>query len=165
MEPSLRAGGPTREIPPLEQLDSTLARAADVHAFLVSAALYWATVREIVNHVPKPDLRPPFADYETAAMTAKTAREHIEHLNERIVHGRSGERLGGAMPADVFREAVGAFDGERMMFGDESFPLGDMLEAIRASSSAIAPRLAEATAPNLQVRVTAPESDPPSEAD
>jgi hypothetical protein len=50
----------------------------------------------------------------------------MEHLNERIAIGRI-EKYGPVMPADVFRKAVGAFDGERIMFGDESFPLDDML--------------------------------------
>ena len=86
----------------LAKTEVTLAQAADVHAFLVSAALYWWTLRKTVDQVTKPDLRPLFADYEAAANAAKTAREHMEHLDTRIRNGRDAGRLGRAMPADVF---------------------------------------------------------------
>jgi hypothetical protein len=130
----------------------TLALAADVHGFLVSAALYWATLREVVQRVTHPDLRPLLGQFESAASTAKTAREHIEHLNERIAHGRL-PKYGAAMPVEVFRQATGTFDGTLLRFGNESFSLDEMIRAIEESAAVIAPPVREALTPQLEVRV------------
>jgi hypothetical protein len=132
-----------------------LAQAADAHTFLVSAALYWATLSRLANRLKTPNIRPLFAPYEKAASEAKTAREHIEHLNERIEFGRSQD-YGKPMPVHVFRTAVGAFDGAHIKFGNEVFPIEAMLRAIRESSEAIAPVLSEATSPKFELRVEPP---------
>jgi hypothetical protein len=149
-----------RDDEPVERrIQLTLGQAADVHAFLGSGALYWSTLGETVRQVTRPDLRPAFERYTGAANTAKTARDHMEHLHERIRQGRTA-RWGEAMSVETFRTAVGAFDGSEIGFGNEKFRIGEMLQAIRDSATAIAPVLQQAASPKFEPRVDSPLASP-----
>jgi hypothetical protein len=62
--------------------------------------------------------------------------DHVEHASERIEEGR-GERRGGAMSADDFRAAVGAIEGNEVIFGPERFDFGEMRAAIHRATEAV----------------------------
>ena len=148
----------------LAKTEVTLAQAADVHAFLVSAALYWWTLRKTVDQVTKPDLRPLFADYEAAANAARQ-RGHMEHLDTRIRNGRMRVALAArCLPTCSGRQS------ERLTVNGSCsamsrFRLTKCSMRSGRLRARLRPRLQDATAVKLEARVSWPQGDLPSDSD
>jgi hypothetical protein len=121
-------------------IDSKLRMAGEIHAFLVSAHLFWRTLDEMRRHLRTSELKEAWKVHHQVADETRKARDHIEHLPERIRRGRTKQPV---MDKAVFREAAGAFDGTELTFGDETFDLRQILDSISRAEEMVAPRLEE----------------------
>jgi len=130
----------------------------DIHAFLVSAHAYWRTIEKLNTLLKLAELDAAIAHNQLVADETKTARDHLEHIVERIQIGRP-PHFGHPMDAQTFRGAMGRFEGDQITFGDETFRLGAINTAIRNVGRAVAPALRQATIPVITVRVTEPEQE------
>lgn len=125
-----------------DRLHRLLRTYLEIHAFLVSANLYWTTLQKLGGKLALPELADALQRYAPAIKATKTARHHIEHISERISGGR-GEQHGSPMTPEMFRKAMGRLEGQTIYFGDEPFNLGAIHEALRNVGRNIAPRLRE----------------------
>ena len=91
--------------------------------------------------------------YRWIAIETGKARDHIEHLPERIRKGRQNRP---AMTREVFRDAVGVFDGTKLTFGNETFDLRQIRDSIRRVEEKVPPRLGERLTPKFSVTVDRP---------
>ena len=98
-----------------------------------------------------PALADALQRYAPVIDKTKKARHHMEHVSERIAIGRE-MRWGAPMDSETFRRATGRLEGETVYFGDESFNLGAIHEAVRNVGRNIALRLREQVSPAFSVR-------------
>jgi hypothetical protein len=145
-----------REHKPSVGIDAKFRIGGETHAFLVSAHLFWRTLDVMRLDLPTPELREAWKANRWIAGETGKARDHIEHLPERIRKGRTKKP---AMEKDVFRQEAGAFDGAQLSFGDETFDLRRIRDSIRRVEEKVAPKLEERLAVKASVKV-----GPPSEA-
>lgn len=122
---------------PLQENEAMFRAFAEAHTFLVFAALFWNSLRTLATHFALPELDDALEVSEASIGLVTKARNHIEHVSERIEEGRA-EARGGAMSADDFRAAVGAIQGDEVIFGSERFGLGQMRAAIHRATEAVA---------------------------
>jgi len=102
----------------------------ELHAFFVCADAFWDNLRALARAMPGlAELARARSEHAPAADVARTARDHLEHLAERIETGR-GEKFGLAMTAQTFRRVSGGFDGTSAYFGDEEFDVPAVREAV-----------------------------------
>jgi hypothetical protein len=146
-----------REHRPSVGIDAKLRIGGETHAFLVSAHLFWSTFDVMRRQLPTSELKEAWKVHRMVADQTGKARDHIEHLPERIKKGRTRKPV---MEKDVFREAVGVFDGTLLTFGDETFDLRQIRDSIRRVEEKVAPKLEERLTVKFSVKV-----GPPSEAD
>jgi hypothetical protein len=85
-----------------EAIDVLLRRYADLHHFLVSASLFWRTLKELAKRLDVPELAEAVTKSADVSEHTTRARHHIEHVTERISSGCSPGRA-PEMTADVFR--------------------------------------------------------------
>lgn len=129
----------------------------EIHMFLVSAHAYWRTLRQLNRLLKLPAFSAAVQANEAIAAETKTARDHLEHMYERIEKGRPPKY--GEMTARTFRGAMGRFDGTQVTFGNESFRLGDIHAAVCRVGREVAPLLRQAATPILSVRTTEPANE------
>jgi hypothetical protein len=123
----------------LEGIERTLRGYLEVHAFLVSAHLYWRSLQAVSSYLVAPEeLSQVLHDSEELISHTATARHHMEHITERIGRGRTG-RYGTEMSAEVFRQSLGRIEGSTVVFGEERFDLAAIHEAIRSIGEEVAP--------------------------
>ena len=125
----------------------------DLHSFLVSAHLYWRTLRELASDFNLPELAQSVSTYSTVIDNTKCARDHIEHISERIESGRS-ERWGDSMDTTVFRRRIGNYSDGSVTFGDETINLHEIYDAIRAIGRTVAPKLRALVNSGFKVKFT-----------
>lgn len=125
----------------------------DVHAFLVSAHSYWRTIEKLNGLLNIVELDTAVAVNSSVADETKKARDHLEHIDERIEKGRL-LHFGQPMNAQTFRRAMGRFEEDHITFGDETFHLGVINNAIIDVGHEVAPALRQVTIPIITVGVT-----------
>ncbi len=131
----------------LDRIERILRGYLEVHSFLVSAHLYWQSLKAVNDYLAVPEeLNRAVVDSEDMANQTATARHHAEHGIERIQKGRIRKHSHGRpeMSAEIFRRAMGHIEGTTVVFGDEKFDLSVIYEAIRAIGKEVAPRVKEA---------------------
>jgi hypothetical protein len=108
----------------------------ELHALFVYADSFWDNLRALRQSLPGLAPLGVLCDSNVAAaLTAKNARDHVEHFAERITDGRPERRNAPAMAPEVFRRGAGGFDGLRMYFGDEWFDVVEIHDAVMAAQS------------------------------
>jgi hypothetical protein len=112
----------------------------ELHSFLVSAHLFWRTLQKLANDFVLPDLRQSLQQHATLIEQTKRARDHIEHMTERIEKGR-GQKFGSPMDARTFRHAMGKYERGSVTFGNETFDLQAIHAAIHTIGKTVAPKL------------------------
>jgi len=117
------------------------ARAADAHALLVHAAGYWKAFQELVRLLPFPDLVTLLEEIKEAIAATTLARNHMEHIAERIVAGRKPRPGTRELSAEDFQRAIGRLEFPCIVFGDESFDLAAIAGTVLSTGSRVAPAL------------------------
>ena len=118
------------------EVEPGLRMSNEMHALFVCADAFWDNLRALRRALPGLILLGRVCDSNAkTALTAKTARDHVEHFAERIGEGRREGRVNPEMPADVFRGAAGGFDGRLAYFGYERFDVGEICDAVLAAQT------------------------------
>lgn len=118
-----------------------LMMSADAHSLLVSAAGFWKSMETLSELMPYPDLLKLLEDLEQPIREIRTARNHMEHISERIVAGRRKRKAVTPMSATDFQEAIGRLQFPVIEFGKEAFDLAAIAELIVSSGRKVAPAL------------------------
>jgi hypothetical protein len=154
----------------LERIEEILRGYLEAHSFLVSAHLYWRSLRAVNDYLLGPaELNQAIVASEDLISQTATARHHAEHFIERIERGRTRGYGQGRpeMTAEVFREAMGRIEGTTVIYGDERFDLSVIHETIRVIGKEVAPRVKAAiplpTTRIIQTPVSDVEEEPPDE--
>lgn len=145
------------ESDPASTIASSLSRLADAHAFLVSAHLAWATLAGLGRKLhrgarPYKAVHNALRAHRPAIARCKVARDHIEHVTDRLDSGRS-IRFGAKMTAKVFRQAMGTVTEKTISFGNESFDLSEQIAALADTRKIVAPVIVAAATPQMRVTV------------
>ena len=127
----------------------------EVHAFLVAAHRYWELLRGLAPHTTYPPFRLALRQNRQNIRDTRIARDHVEHLPERLAHGRKGA-YGSEIGAEPFWRQPGLSDGASVTFGGETFDLARIHAAIRQLGLELAPALAEAAQPQLRIALKPP---------
>lgn len=107
-----------------------LSRAADAHHLLVSASGFWRTLRRLREVLPFHELGEVLDEEAETLAHTKAARNHMEHIAERIIEGRRSQREFSEMGPDTFQRAIGRLDLPHIVFGDEAFNLDGISFAV-----------------------------------
>jgi hypothetical protein len=102
------------------------------------------------------ELSTSITKYRQVMKETKVARDHLEHMDERIEIGKEVKH-GQFMSARTFRGAMGRFDGNLITFGDESFNLAAINDAIQDVGRTVASALRQTTSVSITVRVSEPK--------
>ena len=135
------AGKDTTLVGGLPSFASLFECSADAHALLVSASGYWKALQDLLRLMPFPDLVKLTDEVKGIVKTTVRARNHIEHITERIVDGRKRR---GAIPeisTESFQQAIGRIEFPSIVFGDESFDLAEISGIVLTTGKRIAPTL------------------------
>lgn len=122
------------------------------HNFIVSVDTFWETLKRLQTHIDLPELDAAWSSSSEARMLSRQARNHIEHVAERITEGRTSP----PMKSVEFIKKLGTFDGSSIWFGHESYEVDEMHEAILRVGRTVAPVLEE----QLTLRARIVPSDP-----
>lgn len=114
----------------------------EAHTFLVSAASFWNLVAALLKRFGQSELDELIQEHAESQEQALRARHHIEHVAERIEAGREAH-YGDAMTAEEFQEAVGALEGDEMLFGPERFDLREIRDVTHLVTEVVAPAVNE----------------------
>lgn len=120
-----------------------LSAAADAHHLLVSAHLFWreleALRRDALSKHMEAAANRALAASHRGRQQAKAGRDHIEHLHERVLIGRSQRHGGnaGPMTPEKFLDNVLVLEPEAVLFGDERFDLREIRDEVRAATNAL----------------------------
>jgi hypothetical protein len=114
-------------------ISKTLQAYVELHLFQVSAHLYWTTLYELSKYLGVQVLEQTTDSHRFVAEQTRVARNHIEHITERIGEGRKRGPI--PLSAQDFRRAMGTYDASTVTFGAESFNLGAIYGAIKDSES------------------------------
>jgi hypothetical protein len=117
---------------------SLFERSADAHALLVSASGYWKALKDLLRLMPFPDLALLIDEVESAVKATVMARNHIEHITERIVSGRKRRAAVPEVSAESFQQAIGRFEFPSIIFGDESFNVAELSGTVLITGRRIA---------------------------
>jgi hypothetical protein len=141
---------------PTAGIDAKLRMFLYLHAFVVEANLFYDTLEALQSYLPAPELKRAWRVHRGMAKEVGDLRDHVEHLPERIKKGRRAGRGGRRVPMErsVFRQAVGAFEGMEISYGDERFDLRAIRDAITQVEETTAPRLVERLALKFNATVT-----------
>lgn len=123
------------------------------HNFIVSIDTFWETFKRLHDHIDLPELDKAWESSAQARRISREARNHIEHVAERITEGRAKPPMA---PIDFIKK-LGVFDGRKIWFGGESYDVCEMHEAVMSVGREVAPVLEE----QLTLRATVVPSDPP----
>lgn len=117
-------------------IEAGLEMSNEMHALFVHADSFWDNLRALRRALPGvPNLGTVCDSNAQAARTAETARDHVEHIADRICDGRPKRRTVPEMPAEVFRRGVSGFAGRLAYFGDELFDVVEIHDAVMAAQS------------------------------
>ena len=136
------------------RLDEIARGYLELHSFFTSAHLYWRTLEGLSKLLSVPELKEAIQDYAKATRGTKCARDHLEHMTERIEKGRSHE-FGFRMDACTFRRAMGKYEVGSVAFGDETLDLGTIHGAVVSVGRKIAPRLRNRFSSGFEFKMTA----------
>jgi hypothetical protein len=120
-----------------------LSAAGDAHHLLVSANLFWrelgALQRDALSDRMRAATGQALAAGGEGREQAKIGRDHIEHLDERVLRGRIERFAGsaGVMTAQTFLQNVLVLEPEAVLFGDERLDLRAIRDTVRAASDAL----------------------------
>lgn len=109
------------------------------HNFLVAVDLFWETIKRLDEHLDLQEFTEVFEASKDARRASRDARNHIEHVAERIAEGRRN----GPMTPQEFRSKMGIFDGTKIWFGPESYDVIAMHDAVHQAGQKLAPLLEE----------------------
>ena len=115
--------------------DAALAEAgfrmsSEMHALFVFADGFWDHLQPLSHIFPGvPELARAVSAHELDADTARKVRDHVEHLAERVTLGRR-KQFGQPMTAETFRRVAGGFDGRMAYYGDETFDVPAIRDAV-----------------------------------
>ena len=130
---------------PMEESPSTFTslfeRSADAHALLVSASGYWRALQDLLRLMPFPDIVVLTDKLKCIVKATVRARNHIEHITERIVDGRKRTSTVPEISAKSFQQAIGHIEFPSIFFGDESFDLAEISGTVLTTGKRIAPTL------------------------
>lgn len=84
-----------------------------------------------------------------------TARNHIEHITERIVNERRRRTGASELSGEAFQRAIGRIEFPSIIFGVESFDLAAISGTILTTGGRIAPTL-ETTSISISTRFCLP---------
>lgn len=114
-----------------ESTEAGFRMSCELHALFVYLDTFWDNLRCLRRALPGiPGLGTAYDSNTQSMRVAKTARDHLEHIDERIVAGR---RIAPPMSPEVFRRSAGGFDGRVAIFGDEEFDVIDLHDAAMAA--------------------------------
>jgi len=114
---------------------------ADAHMLLVSASGYWRALKELLRLMPFPHLVMLIDEVEDVMKATVMARNHVEHITERIVNGRRRRTDTPEISAKAFQQAIARIEFPSIIFADESFDLALISGTILSIGSRIAPTL------------------------
>jgi len=117
------------------------ARSADAHALLVYASGYWKALYELTRLMPFTDLTALLEQLKSVIRDTMAARNHAEHIAERIVTGRRPRSGTAELSTDVFQQAVGRLEFPSIVFGNESFDLVAIADTVLSTGFRVAPGL------------------------
>lgn len=113
---------------------------ADAHSLLVSSTGYWRAVRDLSRLMPFVELLRLVEHFQPQIDETVRARNHIEHIGERIESGRKGGTRVPEMAMDVFQQAIGRIEFPSIVFGNETFDLAQLsLAVLEAGVTLITP--------------------------
>lgn len=136
-----RAGNETALVEGSPSFTSLFELSADAHATLVSASGYWRALQDLLRLMPFPDLLALTDKLECIVKATGRARNHIEHITERIVDGRKHSSSVPEISAESFQQAIGRIEFPSILFGDELFDLSEISGTILTTGKRIAPTL------------------------
>lgn len=122
-----------------EKMINTFEVLHQAHNFLVAVDLFWETIKRLDEHLDLQEFTEVFESSKNARRTSRDARNHIEHIAERIAEGRKN----APMTPQEFRSKMGIFDGTKIWFGPESYNVIEMHEAVHRAGQNLAPLLEE----------------------
>lgn len=114
---------------------------ADAHSLLVFASGYWRALRDLSRVMPFVELADLVRENQATIRETTVARNHIEHITERIVSGRKARPNVPEMPIAVFQESIGRLEFPSIVFGDEAFDLAKLSAAVLTAGNGIAATL------------------------
>ena len=107
-----------------------LYRAADAHHLLNSASGFWRTLRRLCKLMPFREPREMLEEEADTIADTQAARNHMEHIAERITEGRGPQKGFPEMGPDTFQRAVGRIEFPHIVFGTEAFNLDGIASAV-----------------------------------
>lgn len=120
----------------LASLETTLRMSSEMHALFVFADAFWDNLKPLGAALPGiPEITLTSDHARDDAVLARTVRDHVEHIAERIVEGR--QKRNPKMNAETFRKASGGFDGRTAYFGDEEFDVVAIRDAVAAAEETV----------------------------
>jgi hypothetical protein len=122
------------------------------HNFIVSVDTFWQTFKRLRDRISLPELETAWTSSDDARRRSREARNHIEHVAERITEGRAKP----PMTSIDFIKKLGVFDGTKIWFGSEDYDIVEMHEAIMSVGRDVAPVLEE----QLTLRASVVPPDP-----
>jgi hypothetical protein len=114
---------------------------ADAHMLLVSASGYWRALKELLRLMPFPHLMMLIDEVEHVMKTTVMARNHVEHITERLVNGRRRRTDTPEISTKAFQQAIARIEFPSIIFADEAFDLALISGTILSIGSRIAPAL------------------------
>ena len=144
------------KLAPSSSITDSLTRCADAHALLVSAHQAWATLEELgrllrAGSFAQKAVLKALRTHRPVMRRCETARDHIEHVTERLGRGRSIHfGRGKTMTAKVFRQSIGAVTQRTITFGNESFDLAEQIAALTSTRKMVAPAITAAATPQMR---------------
>lgn len=117
--------------------------AAEAHQLVVAASGFWRTLRELCDFMPFPDLVALLNEETDTIADTQAARNHMEHIAERIIEGRRPQRGFSKMPKEVFQAAIGRLQFPEIVFGTEVFNLDGIASAILSVGSQLSSAFSE----------------------
>ena len=123
----------------------------ELHSFIVSAHLYWQTLSALDNTMQLEDFGKVLKMYAVEIEHTKKARNHLEHIDERIGKGRD-EKRGGVMSPQEFRRSMGRYSAGKVIFGSEETDLAAIHIAICNIGRKIAPKIRDQISARVSVQ-------------
>ena len=114
---------------------------ADAHSLLVFASGYFRALRDLCRLMPFTELVSLIDEIRPTIDAVVTARNHIEHITERIASGRRRRRSTPEMPIEDFQQSIGRLEFPSIIFGDETFDLSVLSYVVLSAGRRIAPAL------------------------
>lgn len=132
----------------------------ETHSLLVAANTFWKALDELQRRLRAHQQRlPRLNDVDSRLKACKqtvTARNHFEHLDERI---REGRPRGNVMLRDAFRRAPAQVFRGVLRCGEESFDLQELVRAVEIASETVGPEVRDLLQPRPWFEVLPPQGE------